>query len=152
MNKKSEQRRMPVRIARIDLAGDYEGWWADMRINPPFWVFESLSSDDLAEMKAALSSLIKAWNFVDEDGIPLTDPDVYRKEHSSLSKAADILTAIPKDKEFDVQRIEAERAFQAQKILTASLTGMSACPIDLLEELAQAFTNKIQKVVALPKA
>ena len=64
-------RRMPVRTTRIELDGDYEGWWVEMRTNPPLAAFDELNSGDFARMRKTLASLIVDWNFVDEEGEPL---------------------------------------------------------------------------------
>lgn len=81
-------RVMPVKIERVYLDGDYEGWWADLRVNAPFGMFlgmldllgGDLEGDQaagiriaraLGELVVALAVVVKAWNFVDEAGQPL---------------------------------------------------------------------------------
>lgn len=81
-------RKMPIKVARVYLDGDYEGWWADLRVNAPFGMFlgmldllgGDLEGDQaagiriaraLGELVVALAGVVKAWNFVDEAGQPL---------------------------------------------------------------------------------
>jgi hypothetical protein len=65
------KRRMPVKVTQIKLSGDYEGWEAEVRSNPPMRVFESLLSGKIETIRDALIAVVKSWNFVDEEGEPL---------------------------------------------------------------------------------
>lgn len=70
-----EERRMPVRTARIDLSGDFEGWYTNVRTNLTFETYEQLQSEDLTQVKKALGGILREpWNFVDEEGNPLGSP------------------------------------------------------------------------------
>lgn len=69
--KKDAQRRMPVRTATVELAGDFEGWTATMRVNPKMRTLDDLRSGDDVRLRAAVASLVVDWNFVDEEGEPL---------------------------------------------------------------------------------
>lgn len=77
-------RRMPVKTRRVDLDGDYEGWWARVRTNAPFGLFLKLTNmggdlgedgtraaNAMGELLALLPQLVSEWNFVDPDGAPL---------------------------------------------------------------------------------
>ena len=78
-------RRMPVRVQRVELTGEYEGWWADIRTNPPVGLWmdarERITADGgdaVSSATAAVDGLIgvvaavlKNWNFVDEAGAVL---------------------------------------------------------------------------------
>ena len=66
--------RTAVRTARLELGGDYEGWWVVMRVNPPLQVWEGFSSGDTERYDSALAALVIDWNFVDDDGQPLALP------------------------------------------------------------------------------
>jgi len=79
-------RKMPVRIKRVNLSGDFEGWWADVRTNAPFGVYldmlDMLGGGEgaeegtrvaraMGELINALPGLVRGWNFVDTEGEPL---------------------------------------------------------------------------------
>jgi hypothetical protein len=66
--------RTAVRTVEIALDGDYEGWSASMRINPPMRIMDELRSGDIPRYRAALAEVISAWNFVDDEGRPLPLP------------------------------------------------------------------------------
>ena len=70
-------RRMPVRMATVDLTGDYEGWNFTARVGLKMGEYEALMDfvdressmrESLAEMKCILARQLVSWNFVDEDG------------------------------------------------------------------------------------
>lgn len=75
------RRRMPVKTRRVELTGEYEGWWAVVRTNAPFSLFVGLASVGDADGTGALTAMVSVyenlakivldWNFVDEDGEPL---------------------------------------------------------------------------------
>lgn len=75
------RRRLQVKTRRVELDGEYEGWWVTVRTNAPFGMFLSmtqLNTNDEAGQTAALvkmvnmlPDLIHGWNFVDEEGEPL---------------------------------------------------------------------------------
>jgi hypothetical protein len=64
----------PVRTVEIRLNGDYSGWIATMRANLKYGLMMDLTGDDEAAQLAALGSLFRSWNWVDEDGEPLPQP------------------------------------------------------------------------------
>jgi len=66
------ERRMPVKQAKVELDGEFGGWWAVVRTNPPFKVWEQLQSVEAVQIKEALYELILDWNFVDEEGKKLS--------------------------------------------------------------------------------
>ena len=87
-----EKRCMPVRTARIDLEGEFEGWYATVRINPMFETYEQLQSEDLGQVKEALGGLLREpWNFVDEEGEPMSSPDTAAIGKMPLELIAEIL-------------------------------------------------------------
>lgn len=63
--------KLPVRVARIALTGEYEGFWLDVRMNPPMRVFEEFASQDIARVIAALALMTRASNLVDEKDQPV---------------------------------------------------------------------------------
>lgn len=69
------QRRMPVRTRRIDLDGEWEGWWYEARMNVPTGtllllagVSEDKIEEGISDVLDFLAKITVAWNFVDEDG------------------------------------------------------------------------------------
>lgn len=77
-------RRMPVKTRRVDLDGDFVGWWAKVRTNAPFGLFLKLTNmggnfgedstkaaNAMGELLALLPQLVSEWNFVDTEGEPL---------------------------------------------------------------------------------
>jgi len=83
---------MPVRTARIDLGGEFEGWYANVRTNPTFETYEQLQSENLAQVKKALGGLLREpWNFVDEEGSPLGPPCADAVGKMPLELIAEIL-------------------------------------------------------------
>ena len=66
--------RTAIRLATIELSGDYEGWHATMRVNPPVRVWEDFASGEDERFSNALMSLVSEWNFVDDEGQPLPLP------------------------------------------------------------------------------
>lgn len=72
------KRRMPVKTRRVELAGEYAGWWVTVRTNAPFGLFlnmtqlnttnEADQTAALVQMVTMLPQMIHAWNFVNEDG------------------------------------------------------------------------------------
>lgn len=79
------KRTMPVKTRRIELKGEYKGWFADIRTNPPVGLlldaitaFHAADKEDLDQLMPPIYDLlgltINAWNFVDDKGkdIPAT--------------------------------------------------------------------------------
>lgn len=59
---------------KVWLTGDYDHWWAEMRLNPELRVWEDFSSGDDARFDDALRHVIRAWNLTDDDGTPIPIP------------------------------------------------------------------------------
>jgi hypothetical protein len=70
----SNGRKMPIRISKFDLDGDFTGWWFNARTNFPMSFVEEMQSQDMDRMAKALSLIIIDWNFVDENGEDLGNP------------------------------------------------------------------------------
>ncbi|HET7183002.1 MAG TPA: hypothetical protein VFI15_12290, partial [Candidatus Limnocylindrales bacterium] len=73
-------RRMPVRTQRIDLDGDFDGWWFECRVNVPagtLLLLAGVTEGDAAALANLscvlnfLAAIVVGWNFVDEDGADL---------------------------------------------------------------------------------
>jgi hypothetical protein len=64
---------MPVRTRRVELDGDYAGWWIDVRINAPMGILEELdAAKKAAEVYEILTRIFPGpSNFVDDDGAPI---------------------------------------------------------------------------------
>lgn len=74
VNGVQEAVRTAVRTARIELDGDYEGWYATMRVNPSLAIWEDFSSGDGERYESALSAIIVDWNIPDDEGNVLPIP------------------------------------------------------------------------------
>ena len=76
-----ETKAMPVRTTRVNLAGDYEGFWADLQINCSYAVKQELNSGEPERVFAAFAGLVQGWNLTDTQGhrclVPTT-PDALR--------------------------------------------------------------------------
>ena len=71
----TEQRRMPVKTATLDVALEgYEGWSFTIRSNPKQKTIDALFSKETEQLRDALNTLVVAWNYVDEEGQPLPLP------------------------------------------------------------------------------
>lgn len=68
-------RKMPIKVRTIHLHGEYEGWWFEARTNPKLSAFSDVASGDFDRMVGGLSKIIRRWNFVDEEGLPLPQPN-----------------------------------------------------------------------------
>lgn len=65
----TEKRRLPVRTARVELDGDYAGYWAVVRLNMPCKFYEELAEGTtLARRRELWAPYIHEWNFTDEAG------------------------------------------------------------------------------------
>lgn len=83
-------KKMPVRTKTVVLDGDYEGWEFEVLINPKLSVFSDLSSGEFDRIAVALSKIIRSWNFVDEEGVPLEKPSIVTIQELPL----DLITLI----------------------------------------------------------
>jgi hypothetical protein len=66
--------KMPVKMAKIKLDGDYEGFEFTARTNYSVGMAEEITSGDVGRMIDAFAVIVTDWNFVDEDGKSLGDP------------------------------------------------------------------------------
>lgn len=65
---KHADRRRPIRTATLTFDGDYEGSQAIVRLNPTMSIYDMFGSN----VRGALKSVIIEWNFVDENGEPVS--------------------------------------------------------------------------------
>lgn len=61
-------RTMPSRNARIELEGDYAGWYFVARTSIKMKELKLIKESDDEAVKAHLSRVVTEWNFVDEKG------------------------------------------------------------------------------------
>lgn len=70
-------RRMPVRTVSVELEDDYADFSLTMRSNPPLRTFTDMQSNaDFAVLRETVKSLIVDWDFVDDQGQPITVGDM----------------------------------------------------------------------------
>ena len=72
----ADNKAMPVRVARIELSGDYEGFWADVQTNCSYAVKQELNSGEPERVFAAFAPLIRAWNLTDANGAAFAVPTI----------------------------------------------------------------------------
>jgi hypothetical protein len=66
------RRQQPSRLSeRVELGGDYEGWWVRFQMNVPMGALEDLDSQDVTRVFAALGEIVVESNFVDRHGEPI---------------------------------------------------------------------------------
>lgn len=83
----TKKRAMPVKTARLDLGGDYEGWWFTARTNPKMSLFGMLMGGTYNGMVTALGELaVGEWNFVDEEGEAMAQPHLTKANHDKWEK------------------------------------------------------------------
>jgi hypothetical protein len=70
----SEKRKAVIKTRKIELDGEWEGWWFICRTNPPMSSIADLLSGNIDRMIESCKGIIKEWNFVDEEGNPLPPP------------------------------------------------------------------------------
>lgn len=86
----------PLQIKKVEILLEddpFEGYWVEMRANPPLRVLRDLSdtnTENMPNMLNALAGLILDWNFPDENGNPLGSPSV----ETVLNLPADLIGAI----------------------------------------------------------
>lgn len=70
-------RRMPIRKKVVNLTGTFEGWNFTGILNPPLRVIEDLTSGETSRLATGIARVVSApWNFVDEEGKALPDPEL----------------------------------------------------------------------------
>lgn len=109
------KRTMPIKTVRLELDGDYAGWWVDIRSNPPVGLlldavttFQIAQADTPENFQAILPPIydmlmlvITVWNFVDEKGKDLpTSPDGLKKLPIDLlvglaAKVQEVIIGLP---------------------------------------------------------
>ena len=79
----TDSKAMPVRVARVELSGEYVGFWADLQTNCSYAVKQELNSGEAERVFEAFAPLIKAWNLTDANGAAFavpTSPDVLQQD------------------------------------------------------------------------
>lgn len=66
--------REPIRTIEVALTGEYEGYTATMRLNPPFQTKMDLRSGNVEKFFAACGHIILAWNAEDDTGAVIPAP------------------------------------------------------------------------------
>lgn len=79
----ADSKPMPVRVTRVELTGDYEGFWADLQTNCSYAVKQELNSGEPERVFEAFAPLIRAWNLTGANGAAFavpTSPDVLQRD------------------------------------------------------------------------
>jgi hypothetical protein len=66
--------KMPKRTKEFKLTGDYEGFEFTADLLVPVSVFSYIQTGNWDLIQAALRFILVSWNFVDEEGKPLPQP------------------------------------------------------------------------------
>ena len=66
--------KMPRRTAEIEMDGEYEGFKFTALISAPTSIFSYLNTANWDLIQAAAKHVVLSWNFVDEEGNPLPQP------------------------------------------------------------------------------
>ena len=106
-------RKLPVKIKRIELDGDYQDWWLEIQTNPPsgalmdsIEALENVGKDvklsvAMPPVYSLLQLVILKWNFVDVKGRDLSiNIDSFKKLPIDLImqlalKTQEVLIALP---------------------------------------------------------
>lgn len=75
-----------IKTKRLDLTGEFEGIWVEIRSNPPMRVYEDFASGDIARVMKALATMTRSSNLKDQDDKPidLKSVDGWREVSSDL--------------------------------------------------------------------
>jgi len=74
--------KMPVKVKKFELNGDYAGFEFSARTNFPIGIAEKMAGGDVGVLIESFTGIITAWNFVDENGDSLGEP----KDRDNMSK------------------------------------------------------------------
>jgi hypothetical protein len=66
--------KMPIRTAKIALSEEYEGFEFTIKTSVPLQFMSDIQSGDFDRIQIALKAIVLGWNFPDEDGTPLPQP------------------------------------------------------------------------------
>ena len=83
-------RRLVIRTRDLELTGDFVGWRFTARMNPTLYTLAELSSKEFERIIAAMTQIVRAWNFVDEEGKDMPAPS----EESVGQLPTDLLNAM----------------------------------------------------------
>jgi len=97
--------KMPVKVKKFELNGDYAGFTFSARTNFSVGMAEEISSGEVSALIDAFTEIITKWNFVDVEGNPLGPPsDREAMRHVPLemlnlmsTAITEEVTAVPKD-------------------------------------------------------
>lgn len=80
---KKKKRKLPVKIEKIELEDEWEGWWFVGRVNPKMQVFGKMMTGVYDDMVDSLADLLIEWNFVDENGGEMPQPNTVREAYDT---------------------------------------------------------------------
>lgn len=93
----TEKRKMPVKMQRIELTGDYEGWEFTGRTNPKMATLDDISSGVFRRITGGLAEVVIDWNFVDEQGAALPSPMQLKETGKGQAAIEQVMGELPLD-------------------------------------------------------
>jgi hypothetical protein len=60
-----------IKTKRLELTGEFEGMWVEIRSNPPMRVYEDFASGEIGRVMKALATMTRGSNLTDESDQPL---------------------------------------------------------------------------------
>ena len=75
-----------IKTKQLDLTGEFEGIWIQIRSNPPMRVYEDFASGEISRVMKALATMTRSSNLTNENDEPidLKSVDGWREVSSDL--------------------------------------------------------------------
>jgi len=93
----TKKRRLPVKTRPIHMTDEWDGWNFTARINPTMGTLADLQGGDFDRMIPALEAMIIDWDFVDEAGNDLPQPQEGGIKHLTVD-LLNVVTALISEK------------------------------------------------------
>lgn len=138
-------KKMPVRIAAIELGGEFVDWKAVVRVNPSLNAMEGYDSKKVSGIRELLEGILVVWNFPDESGNPLGLPfGVPENDADKRYKPA--VSALEAKFGGGIVQLVAECLGDISGFVCPTTDHVRKISMDLLEELAE----KVGDAIATP--
>lgn len=107
----TEKRKLPIKIGELALNGEFEGWTFVGRTNPPMELVDHFLK---GRVDVGLGPVVYTWNFVDENGEPMPQPNDVREKDGQ--EAVDkLLKKLPIDLLMAMGKALTDRIFDVPK-------------------------------------